>query len=104
MAYPERSTTRNIIDEVFAKNDLTLKPAMEVSSPEAMLKLIETGLGAGVVPAWLAESRLKTSKLQVVDIPGVKFVRQLGLAHRKSASLSPAARAFAKMLQESCAE
>ncbi|MBZ0266713.1 LysR family transcriptional regulator, partial [bacterium] len=51
ITFKEASITRQAIDARFLEDGVAPKVAMEMSSPEAIKKLVEVGLGASVLPA-----------------------------------------------------
>ncbi len=100
ITYPASSTTRKLIEGVFASAGLSLRTVMEVSSPEAIKRLTETGLGASVLPLPVVADELKKGALKRISTGKVKFHRDLGVALKKPEFLSPAAREFLKFLRK----
>jgi DNA-binding transcriptional LysR family regulator len=98
ITYPARSTTRRLIEKVFIDNGLTLRVTMEMSSPEAIKKLAEAGLGASILPAQMVASEVKAGTLKVIPTGKVRFFRMLGAVCKNRGTLSPAAEAFLSML------
>ncbi|MBI4719751.1 MAG: LysR family transcriptional regulator [Chitinivibrionia bacterium] len=94
ITYPAHSTTRGIIEDVFRRNGLPLRAAMEVTSPEAIKRLTEAGLGASVLPLPLVAGEIRRGALRRLPTGSVRFVRILGMIHRKQDVLSPPARTF----------
>jgi len=98
ITYPARSTTRRLIEKIFIDHGLTLRVTMEMSSPEAIKKLAEAGLGASILPAQVVANEVKAGTLVVVPTGKVKFFRMLGAVYKNRETLSPAASAFLNML------
>lgn len=98
ITYPVRSTTRRLIERVFLENGLTFRAAMEMSSPEAIKRLTEAGLGPSILPLRVVEPEIRRGTLSVVPTGKVTFVRTLGVVYRNNAELSPSAKMFLKML------
>jgi DNA-binding transcriptional LysR family regulator len=71
---------------------------MEMSSPEAIKKLTEAGLGASILPAELVSSEVRSGRLERIPTGKIRFSRMLGVVYRKPDALSPPARAFVDML------
>lgn len=71
---------------------------MEMSSPEAIKKLAEAGLGPSILPAAVVASEVKAGTLVVVPTGKVRFSRMLGVVLRERAGLSPPASAFLDMV------
>ncbi len=98
ITYPARSTTRRLIEKVFMDNGVSLRVAMEMSSPEAIKKLTEAELGASILPAELVSSEIRSGKLTLIPTGKIRFSRTLGVVYKKPGSLSPPVRAFMDML------
>jgi DNA-binding transcriptional LysR family regulator len=99
ITYPASSTTRRLIEKVFLDNGLTPKVTMEMSSPEAIKKLAEAGLGPSVLPAQVVANEVKSGTLVVIPTGKVRFSRTLGVVSRNGRVLSPAAAAFLEMVK-----
>ena len=100
ISYPARSMTRRLIENVFMENGLSFRAAMEMSSPEAIKRLTETGLGASILPLKIVSSEVRRGTLKVIPTGKVKFQRTLGVVYRRKETLSQPARVFLKMLIE----
>lgn len=100
ITYPAHSTTRTIIEDVFKSNGLRLRTAMEVTSPEAIKRLTETGLGASVLPLSLVASEIRKGTLTRMPTGKVQFFRILGAIYRRHDDLSPPARVFLEILMK----
>jgi DNA-binding transcriptional LysR family regulator len=98
ITYPAKSTTRRLIEKVFIDNGLSLRVTMETSSPEAIKKLTEAGLGASILPLGVVSNEVKTGTLEVIPTGKARFVRMLGLVCKNMESLSPPAKVFLDML------
>jgi len=98
ITYPVQSTTRRLIERVFLENGLTFRTAMEMSSPEAIKRLTEAGLGASILPMRVVEPEVKRGTLVVVPTGKVTFVRTLGVVYKNDTELSPPAKMFLQML------
>jgi DNA-binding transcriptional LysR family regulator len=98
IAYPEGATTRGLIDDVFRAHGATARARMEISSPEAIRRLSQAGLGATILPRPVVAAEIEQGALVELRIPGVRFERAIGMVHRGRDALSPAARAFLDMV------
>jgi DNA-binding transcriptional LysR family regulator len=98
ITYPARSTTRRLIEKVFLDHGLTPKVTMEMSSPEAIKKLTEAGLGPSILPAQVVANEVKTGTLVVIPTGKIRFSRTLGAVFRDRETLSPPAGAFLAMV------
>jgi DNA-binding transcriptional LysR family regulator len=98
ITYPSGSTTRRVIERVFIDNGLGFRAAMEMSSPEAIKRLTEAGLGASILPHKVVEDEVSRGTLSVIPTGRVKFFRMLGIVYKNADALSAPARVFLKML------
>lgn len=96
IAYPRGSVTRSLIDAALADRKLTPRTSMELAHPEAILRMVEAGLGAAVLPERIAGR----GSQRLVTLPSFRVRRGLGLVSRKAETPSPAARAFQKLAEE----
>jgi len=97
--YPSQSTTRRLIERVFIEEDISARAIMEISSPEAMKRLTEAGLGASILPYQVVAPEVRRGSLAVIPTGRVRFSRMLGLVYRDESALSPPGRVFLDMLR-----
>jgi DNA-binding transcriptional LysR family regulator len=100
IAYPSGSTTRRMIDAVFEAHSASVRARMEISSPEAMKRLAQSGLGVSILPRPVVAGEIRRGVLRVVALAGLRFEREIGVVHRGAESLSPAARTFLDMVEK----
>ncbi len=100
ITYPAGSVTRGMIDDEFGRHGVVLRARMEISSPEAMKRLAQAGLGVTILPRPLVAADVARKALKVVPVAGVRFEREIGMIHREDAVLSPAARVFLDMVEK----
>lgn len=98
ITYPARSTTRRLIEKVFLDHGLTPKVTMEMSSPEAIKKLTEAGLGPSILPARAVASEIAAGTLVEIPTGRIRFSRTLGAVFGDRGKLSPPASAFLDMV------
>jgi len=98
ITYPTLSTTRRLIEKVFIDHGVHLRAAMEMSSPEAIKRLTEAGLGPSILPAKIVEEEIRRGTLRVIPTGRARFARALGVVYKDDATLSPPARAFLRIL------
>jgi DNA-binding transcriptional LysR family regulator len=99
IAYPSGSTTRRTIDAAFAERGVSVRARMEISSPEAMKRLAQSGLGVTILPRPVVAAEIRRKMLKVIALPGIRFEREIGIVHRGAELLSPAARTFLEMVE-----
>jgi DNA-binding transcriptional LysR family regulator len=102
--YPPESTTRRLIEQVFLAAGISPRAAMEISSPEAMKRLTETGLGASILPFQVVAAEIRRGSLKVIPTGKAKFYRRLGVVYKNDENLSPPGRVFLNMLLEKYAK
>ena len=100
ITYPAKSTTRRLIEKVFIDNGLGLRVTMEMSSPEAIKKLTEAGLGASILPEKIVANELRAGTLKMIPTGKIRFCRMLGVVYKNVNVLSPPALTFLNMLVE----
>jgi DNA-binding transcriptional LysR family regulator len=101
VATPERTSTRQLLDERLAAEGIRPRLAVVTAQREAILPLVLAGAGAALVPDVVA--RLAETLGAVVVRPERPMVRQLALVHR-SGPLSPAAVRFCELADGSSDE
>lgn len=99
IAYPAGAVTRGMIDAVFDAHGEALRPRMEISSPEAMKRLAQAGLGVAILPRPVVAAELGRKALKAIALAGVRFEREIGMVFRDDDALSPAARVFRDMIE-----
>jgi DNA-binding transcriptional LysR family regulator len=73
IAYPSGSTTRRMIDAVFEAHHVSVRARMEISSPEAMKRLAQSGLGVAILPRPVVAAELRRKALKAIALAGVRF-------------------------------
>ena len=92
---PESSTyTHSIIEKEFEKNGLKLRTKFSTNYLETIKMMVSVGLGWSVLPVTLIDKDLK-----VINMPEINFSRKLGVIQHKQRTLSNAAVAMTKILQ-----
>jgi DNA-binding transcriptional LysR family regulator len=86
------SISRKIVDERFAEAGVSPGAIMEMRSPEAMRKLVEVGVGISFLPQLAVQESLAANLLQTINVTGVSFSREIGLAWRRDRYFGPAIR------------
>ncbi len=76
--YDQSTSTRHRLDAFFREHNLMLQVIFELSSVEAMKRMVEAGLGAAIIPtSALLGSR---SQVRTLRIEGAPLTRSVGLA------------------------
>ena len=95
------SVSRRIVDERFAEVGVAPRVVMEMRSPEAMRKLVEAGVGISFLPSLTIRESISAGTLREVDVDGVAFSRDIGVAWRRGRYFSPALEALLEDIFES---
>jgi DNA-binding transcriptional LysR family regulator len=82
-----------------AREGRSLKLRVQLRSFDAVCRLVECGVGVGVVPATTAARAAKTMALSVVDLADDWAVRELTIVVRAGATLRPTAQALVESLR-----
>ena len=86
------SVSRKIVDEQLAEYGLQPGRVMEMRSPEAMRKLVEAGVGISFLPEMVVAESVARGDLCTVDVEGISFEREIGIAWRRGRYFGPAIR------------
>lgn len=92
------SSTRGVAERYLARLGVTLTPAMELGSTEAIREAVAAGLGVALVSrhAVLARDR----RIVAARLAGPRWTRDLLIVRRPGTPLGPAAAAFRELLLE----
>lgn len=79
----DRSTwTGNLVAEVLAKCRVVVNEALEVNSVETIVALVRQGYGVSIVPKLDNVKWSRDTELRVMEIPGNRIERSVGLLER----------------------
>jgi DNA-binding transcriptional LysR family regulator len=99
ITFKEDSITRQAVDARFLEEGLAPRVAMEMSSPEAIKKLVEVGLGVSVLPVRSISGEVRSGSLAVLPVRGERLTRVLGVVRDPRRTPSAAAAAFLELLE-----
>ncbi len=85
--------TREVIQRLFSNKNMELNIKMSTNYLETIKMLIQVGLGWGVLPTSMVDS-----KLQILKIPAITLTRKLGIIWHAKHSLSNPAQALINYL------
>lgn len=97
------SRTDRLIDAYFRHEDVTLTTVVEVASMEAAKSFISSGIGIGVLPAWVAQQELKDGSLVMLPLGKRKLKRFWGALHPAERPMTLPQDAFLRSCRERCA-
>ena len=94
------SGTREVVSAALGSRDLVPQRTLEIGGTEAIKQLVMAGVGVAIVSAAAAEDQVRLGRLCVVpmkDFTVSRTLTRLSVPHRP---VSPAARAFVRLLNE----
>ncbi len=92
--------TRKLIDRIFKKYGITIKPVMELDSIETMKRGIEAGVGLGILPGPSIEQEISIGTLVARPIEEEQILRPVVIVYRKGKIFSEPVKRFLKLLKE----
>ena len=104
VAYPmlileHGSTSRELLDRVFAQADLQAQVAMELGSIEVIKRFVEIGQGIAIVPEVAVREEVEAGRLCAMRLEGLP-IREVGVVQRTGGYLSRAAEVFLEFLEQ----
>ena len=92
------STSRGLMDRMFAAAGLQPHVIMELGSIEVIKRFVEIGFGIAVVPEVAVRDEVRSGRLTAIRVTGLP-ARQVGMVRREGGRLSRAAAAFMRFLE-----
>ena len=89
--------TRRLIDLFFEKSGLKPLILMELQRTDAIVKMVELGFGATILPQGSAKSGVAKGNLRVVRVRDLTLLWEFGVAYLKSDYLPPTLESFIKL-------
>jgi DNA-binding transcriptional LysR family regulator len=99
LGFKRDSVTRRAVDARFREAGVAPRVAMEMSSPEAIKKLVAVGLGCAVLPSRSVAAEVRAGTLAVLPVVDWRLERLLGVVRDARRTPSPAAAAFLELLE-----
>lgn len=94
------SATRSLTEAGLREMGLSLEPAMELGSPEAVKQAVAAGLGLAVVSEHSISWELAAGRFSTLRVEGLSLERKLYLMYLRRKTISPAADALLKLIEE----
>jgi DNA-binding transcriptional LysR family regulator len=94
------SPQRQKVIQAFRKYNTPLQMGVELPSLDAIKRFVEMGNGVALVPGLTLRTELERGSLVRVRVKELQIERKLRLVYRKQASLSHAALAFLRVVEE----
>jgi DNA-binding transcriptional LysR family regulator len=100
LIYREKgSATRQIMEDLAAKNNLPLRKRLELTSNEAVKQSVLAGLGYSVMPLIGIHNELERKELQIIPIKPFPIRTQWQLIWLKDKEFSPVAKSYLQFLK-----
>jgi len=103
LAHKAGSITRGLIEGFFTARGLVPRVAMEVSSPEVLRRMAQSGLGLAVLPEVSVREDVRRGRLRILNVAGWSLDRVSGLLLPPAGPPSRAGRAFLAILGRAAA-
>ena len=94
------SPQRQKVIQTFRRHKTPLNMGVELPSLDAIKRFVQMGNGVALVPVLTVENEIAAGTLVRVRIKELQIERKLRLVYRRQATLSHAARAFLKVVEE----
>jgi len=101
LAHKAGSVTRALVEGYFTARGLIPRVAMEVSSPEVLRRMAQSGLGIAILPEASVHEDVRRGRLRILKVQGWRLDRVSGLLLPPAGPPSRAGRAFLAILEES---
>jgi DNA-binding transcriptional LysR family regulator len=92
---------RREVDRLLREHDVSVDVVLEFDNIENIKKAIEISAGIALLPRPTLEREVKDGTLAAVSLSHVRFVRPLGIIHRRTQKLSSSAKCFIDLLRQS---
>ena len=96
------SAGRAAFDRLLQERGLTVEPAWESVSTQALVRAVAAGLGVAVLPDALVREDIAQGSVRECEIIGVRMERTYVIARHKHKYLTPCARRFIEICMADC--
>ncbi|MBI4635643.1 MAG: LysR family transcriptional regulator [Candidatus Rokubacteria bacterium] len=96
----EGSATRRVTERALERAGITFRIAMELDHIEAIKQAVMAGLGVAFLSIHAVRGEVATGRLQPLRLRGIRIQRHFHVIHSEARTLSPSARAFTALLEE----
>jgi DNA-binding transcriptional LysR family regulator len=100
VAFTRDLTIRRRVDQFLREHSVTMRIASEFNTIENIKRAIEVGQGVSLLPEPTFRQEVRAGSLVARPLDGCRFVRPIGIIHRRQPRLSNAALRFIELLQE----
>jgi DNA-binding transcriptional LysR family regulator len=100
VAFTKDLMIRRRVDRFLREHSVTMRVASEFDTIENIKRAIEVGQGISLLPEPTFRQEVRAGSLIARPLDGRRFVRPIGIIHRRQPRLSSAALRFVELLQE----
>jgi DNA-binding transcriptional LysR family regulator len=100
IAFEEGVPTRDWIDGIFQRHNITVRPVMEFDNVETVKKAVEINSGVSILPNPVVLQELTAGTIKALDFENEKFARPTGIIVRKDRILSHDAKFLIELLRK----
>ena len=93
------SSTRRVVDEMFAREQVTPRIVMETENVEILKALVLIGMGITIIPYQAVTREVHAGRLRCIRIDGVSLVRETGWVYLRTARVPRAVQQMFEALQ-----
>ena len=104
VAFTNDLTIRRETEKLLKKNDVAVTVVHQFDNLESIKRAVEINLGVAILPLATLRRELEFETLSAIPFSNCKFVRPLGIVHRRHKHLSRAAEKFVELLREDAPE
>ena len=94
------SGTREIVRQRLAERSVSIRPALEMGSPEAIKSAVRAGLGVAIVSRLTVELEVRNGLLIEVPLEGFYTTRRFLILQHRAMNASPSLKAFLEVLRD----
>jgi LysR family transcriptional regulator, transcriptional activator of the cysJI operon len=99
IAFEKDVPTRELIDQLLAQSNISVRPVMEFDNIETVKRAVEINSGISILPRTAILQELANGTLKAISFGNANFVRPTGIIVRRHKVLSKAARYLLELLQ-----
>jgi DNA-binding transcriptional LysR family regulator len=100
IGFEEGTPTRDLIDGIFQRYNLVIRPVMEFDNVETVKKAVEINSGVSILPRPSVLQELAAGTIKAIQFENESFVRPTGIIIRKDKILSADARYLIDLLRK----
>jgi DNA-binding transcriptional LysR family regulator len=100
VGFDKHLVIRRKVDRFLREHGVAAEVALEFDNVENIKQAIEIAAGVALLPAPVLQREVRGGTLAAVPLRDVRFVRPLGILHRRSPKPSPAALRFIELLRQ----